>query len=248
MVGKTGFEPATPWSQTKCSTKLSHFPIYGAPNRSRTHNLLIRSQTLYPIELWAHMFITNKITCAQNYIFKMVASVGIEPTTPRFSVLCSANWAMKPKWMAVPTGIEPAIPRVTGECDNRYTTEPFGCRRWIWTTGLWVMSPTSYRTAPSRDINQIGGGKGIRTPAPLARPSGFQDRSLQPDLGIPPKWCLRSDLNRHEGWISQDFKSCASTYSATEAQNLVSRWRFDLQTPWLKVKCSTDWASETHLN
>ena len=152
MVGKTGFEPATPWSQTKCSTKLSHFPIHGAPNRSRTHNLLIRSQTLYPIELWAHMFITNKITCAQNYIFKMVASVGIEPTTPRFSVLCSANWAMKPKWMAVPTGIEPAIPRVTGECDNRYTTEPFGCRRWIWTTGLWVMSPTSYQTALSCDI------------------------------------------------------------------------------------------------
>lgn len=27
--------------------------------------------------------------------------------------------------MAVPTGIEPAIPRVTGECDNRYTTEPY---------------------------------------------------------------------------------------------------------------------------
>ena len=31
-----------------------------------------------------------------------------------------------------------------------------------------------------------GGGKGIRTPAPIARPPGFQDRSLQPDLGIPP--------------------------------------------------------------
>jgi hypothetical protein len=54
MVGKTGFEPATPWSQTKCSTKLSYFPIYGAPERSRTPNLLIRSQTLYPIELRAH--------------------------------------------------------------------------------------------------------------------------------------------------------------------------------------------------
>ena len=25
-VGKTGFEPATPWSQTMCSTKLSYFP------------------------------------------------------------------------------------------------------------------------------------------------------------------------------------------------------------------------------
>lgn len=27
------------------------FKNYGAPNRSRTHNLLIRSQTLYPVEL-----------------------------------------------------------------------------------------------------------------------------------------------------------------------------------------------------
>ena len=26
MVGMTGFEPATTWSQTKCSTKLSHIP------------------------------------------------------------------------------------------------------------------------------------------------------------------------------------------------------------------------------
>ena len=26
QIGKTGFEPATPWSQTKCSTKLSYFP------------------------------------------------------------------------------------------------------------------------------------------------------------------------------------------------------------------------------
>ncbi len=55
----TGFEPTTPWSQTKCSTKLSYIPLlsilsfYGAPGRSRTHNLLIRSQTLYPIELRA---------------------------------------------------------------------------------------------------------------------------------------------------------------------------------------------------
>ena len=29
---------------------------YGAPERSRTHNLLIRSQTLYPIELRAQYF------------------------------------------------------------------------------------------------------------------------------------------------------------------------------------------------
>ena len=54
-IGKTGFEPATPWSQTRCSTKLSYFPIKNAPSRSRTYNLLIRSQTLYPVALWVHI-------------------------------------------------------------------------------------------------------------------------------------------------------------------------------------------------
>ena len=54
LVGKTGFEPATPWSQTKCSTKLSHFPLYGALEGIRTPDLLVRSQTLYPTELRAH--------------------------------------------------------------------------------------------------------------------------------------------------------------------------------------------------
>ena len=28
--------------------------LNGAPRRSRTPNLLIRSQTLYPVELWVH--------------------------------------------------------------------------------------------------------------------------------------------------------------------------------------------------
>ena len=31
-------------------------PVYGAPERSRTPNLLIRSQTLYPIELRALIY------------------------------------------------------------------------------------------------------------------------------------------------------------------------------------------------
>lgn len=29
-VGETGFEPATPWSRTKCSTRLSHSPVIRA--------------------------------------------------------------------------------------------------------------------------------------------------------------------------------------------------------------------------
>ncbi len=33
MVGETGFEPATPWSRTKCSTRLSHSPNGNGFNR-----------------------------------------------------------------------------------------------------------------------------------------------------------------------------------------------------------------------
>ena len=35
-------------------------------------------------------------------------------------------------------------------------------------------------------ITKIGGGEGIRTPATLSRPPGFQDQTLQPDLSTPP--------------------------------------------------------------
>ncbi len=40
--------------------------------------------------------------------------------------------------------------------------------------------------------NKNGGGKGIRTPARFDPPVGFQDRSLQPDLGIPPDYKIGS--------------------------------------------------------
>ena len=42
MVGKTGFEPATPRSQTECSTKLSHFPI-----------LMVRPRGVEPLTFWS---------------------------------------------------------------------------------------------------------------------------------------------------------------------------------------------------
>ena len=53
------------------------------------------------------------------------------------------------------------------------------------------MSPTSYLAAPSRDsIIQPKGGCGIRTHARFYTPDGFQDRSLQPDLGNPPVFTM----------------------------------------------------------
>ena len=89
MVGKTGFEPATPWSQTKCSTKLSHFPINGALEGIRTPDLLVRSQTLYPTELRAHDSVLLMSDQFDNK--KMVAPAGIEPATQGFSVPCSTD-------------------------------------------------------------------------------------------------------------------------------------------------------------
>ena len=123
MVGKTGFEPATPWSQTKCSTKLSHFPIiikkYGALDRNRTHSLLVRSQTLYPIELRVR-FIKWWLRVESNHRHRDFQSLAL-PTELQSQIK-----------MAVSTGIEPAIFCVTGRRGNHCTTRPiYGCGRRI---------------------------------------------------------------------------------------------------------------------
>ena len=90
--------------------------------------------------------------------------------------------------MAVPTRIELAIFCVTGRRDNRYTTGP------IWLRELDLnQRPLGYEPneLPGCSIPRYykilnGGEGGIRTPAPVARPPGFQDQSLQPDLGTSP--------------------------------------------------------------
>ena len=125
MVGKTGFEPATAWSQTKSSTKLSHFPIYnGAPDRNWTHNLLVRSQTLYPIELRAHTYLPIRMW----YIIKWWLRAESNCRHRDFQSLALPTELQSQLKMAVSTGIEPAIFCVTGRRDNRYTTRPLWLR------------------------------------------------------------------------------------------------------------------------
>ena len=64
---------------------------------------------------------------------QVVPRAGIEPATRGFSVLCSTNWAI---WAY-----------------TQYTCVNCGSR--IWTCDLRVMSPTSFQTAPSRDMKLI---------------------------------------------------------------------------------------------
>ena len=51
MVGMTGFEPATSWSQTKHSTKLNYIPIgRGSENRTQqSFNYKLNALTYYAI-------------------------------------------------------------------------------------------------------------------------------------------------------------------------------------------------------
>ena len=51
------------------------------------------------------------------------------------------------------------------------------CGSWIWTNDLRVMSPTSYQTAPSRDIIRRMWDLNPRAAEP---PNGFQNRPLKP--------------------------------------------------------------------
>ena len=119
MVGKTGFEPATPWSQTRCTTKLCYFPTNGALGRNRTHNLLIRSQALYPVELLAHFVMLTYISIIHfylqvffNYLFN--GAQGRNRTGTDFEVrriLSPVRLPVSPPGhlMEVPTGLEPMI-------------------------------------------------------------------------------------------------------------------------------------------
>ena len=100
MVGKTGFEPATSWSQTKRTAKLCYFPIYINKNYFKK---MVHSKGIEPLTFWfvAKHSIQLSYECITTFFLKMVAPDRIELSTPGFSVLCSTDWATEPhnkKW------------------------------------------------------------------------------------------------------------------------------------------------------
>ena len=103
--------------------------------------------------------------------------------------------------MAVPTGIEPAIPRVTGECDNRYTTEPY----------FWLQEKDLNLRPLGYEPNELPGCSILRYYFKLAEEKGFEPLRQFPDLLVfktspfnqtwvflhKNYWCPGPDLNRH---------------------------------------------------
>ena len=77
MVGGDGVEPPEVSQQIYSLPRyhLRSILPYGTPHETRTHNNLIRSQMLYPLELKAHI----------------VYQKGLEPSTPGLKVRCASN-------------------------------------------------------------------------------------------------------------------------------------------------------------
>ena len=118
MVEKTGFEPATPWSQTKCSTKLSHFPIQWFSKK------MVRSKGFEPLTFWfvakrSIQLSYGRIILLVIYWIKKIWWLQRESNQRHRDfqslALPTELWSQ----MAVPTGLEPAIFCVTGRRVNQ---------------------------------------------------------------------------------------------------------------------------------
>ena len=89
--------------------------------------------------------------------------------------------------MAIQKGLEPSISSVTGRHVNHYTTGPY-LFKWLRGKDLNLRPPgyepdelpLLYPAIQQCKTIMNGGGRGIRTPAPVSRSTGFQDRTLQP--------------------------------------------------------------------
>ena len=122
---------------------------------------------------------------------------GIEPVTRGFSVLCSTNWAI---WA------------------YKTVNKLLSCGSRIWTYDLRVMSPTSFQTAPSRDMKLM-----------------LSERS--------DKW-MEVDSN-HRSNLQQIYSLSPLATRESIQNNYLIKPMIGLEpiTCWLQISCSANWAT-----
>ena len=200
MVEKTGFEPATPWSQTKCSTKLSHFSKHGAPEGIRTPDLLVRSQTLYPAELRAHSLL---------YIFSN------QLTFKWWLQLESDQWHQDFQSCALPTELWSQIWRSRRELNPRSSAWQADVLTPALRDHIWLRERDLNPWPPGYEPSELPNCSIPRCEnlyyKKMAEEKGFEPLRRLHDLPVfktgpfnqtwvfLQSWCLRPDLNRHEG-------------------------------------------------
>ena len=90
MVGAVGFEPTTPWSQTRCATKLRHAPMYyfsskwggwrgSNPRQPESQSGALPTELQPPLQHFQTL----------NIKLHMVRLTGFEPVTIRLEGGCS---------------------------------------------------------------------------------------------------------------------------------------------------------------
>jgi hypothetical protein len=87
VVGAAGFEPATPWSQTRCANRAALRP-----------ELFFESININKKILVVRKFLTDKNKKAffgKNTIF--VGAAGFEPATPWSQTRCANRAALRPE-------------------------------------------------------------------------------------------------------------------------------------------------------
>ncbi len=110
MVGKTGFEPATPYSQSRCTTKLCYFPLMVPRAGLEPARILLR-RILSPVCLPIP-------PPGQLYNKKMVSRIGFEPMTHWLKASCSTDWASETHKYIVAgvVGFEPTVHDTKNRC------------------------------------------------------------------------------------------------------------------------------------
>ena len=93
VILRTGFEPVRYWIQSPVPYQLGYLRL-NALWRNWTHNLSVRSRTLYPVELRVLIYFILHL-----FIRRVGRSTGLEPAIDGFTVRCVFPFSPRtPKW------------------------------------------------------------------------------------------------------------------------------------------------------